>query len=214
MDETLLKQLIEDAQEDRFTLPKDIENIPGFSAPCVRRLLNLLCSQEDANYLEVGVFLGSTFIPAVYNNAAQVTCIDHWQMFAGSYEQFLKHVEWYIPDRKINIINGDCFTVDLSLIPQGVNVYFYDGDHKRDAQYKALTYFAPVLADRFVLLVDDCNWIEPFEETKRAIKDLGWHEVYGELLAGAYNGDQRQWWNGLYVALIEKVGILETMPAT
>lgn len=213
MDEQTLRQLIDDAARGGTTLPDEIEHLPGFSAPRVRRLLNALCSQEGANYLEIGTYTGSTFIPAVYHNEALATCIDHWQMFKGSREAFDERVSQHLPDREINVIEADCFTVDLARIPQGVTVYFYDGDHSAEAQYKALTYFAPVLADQFVLLVDDCNWEEPRNETKRAIKDLGWREVYGVLLPGAYNGDQEQWWNGLYVTLIEKVGILETLPA-
>lgn len=212
MNETLLQQLIEEAANGKPVLPTEIETVPGFSSPRVRRLLNALCSQPGTVYLEIGVHVGSTFIPAVYGNGAQATCIDNWQMFAGAREQFQVHVKQYIPDRVINVIDHDCFTVDRARIPQGVNVYFYDGDHSAQAQYNALAYFAPVLADQFVLLVDDCNWEEPREETKRAIKELGFREVWGELLPGAYNGDQDQWWNGLYVALIEKVNILETLP--
>lgn len=204
MDETTLKRMIQDAVDGKPDLPDEVLHLPGFSSPRVRRLLNALCSQTGAVYLEIGVHVGSTFIPAVYDNEAQATCIDHWKMFTGAHEQFLKHVAQFIPQRKINVIEGDCFAVDLSLIHSPVNVYFYDGDHCREAQRKALTYFAPVLADQFVLLVDDCNWEEPREETKKAITAQGWSEVYGELLPGAYNGDKEQWWNGLYVGLIEK----------
>ncbi len=55
-----------------------------------------------------------------------------------------------------------------------------------------------------VILIDDANWEEPREETKRAIRDLGWTVLYETLLAGAYNGDQAGWWNGLLVELIEQ----------
>jgi hypothetical protein len=207
-----LQRFIEDAKEGKSTLPDDIANMVGESSPRVRRLLNALCSQPGAAYLEIGVNGGSTFIPAVYGNEARATCIDHWKMFEGSRELFDLNVRQYIPERKINVIEADCFTVDLVRIPQGVNVYFYDGAHDAEAQYKALTYFAPVMADQFVLLVDDCNWEEPREETKKAIKDLGWRVIYDVLLPGAYNGDKIGWWNGLYVALIEKVSVRENLP--
>lgn len=214
MDEATLKRMIQDAADGKPDLPDEVLHITGFSSPRVRRLLNALCSQSGAVYLEIGVHVGSTFIPAVYGNEAQATCIDNWEMFEGAEEQFEKHVKQYIPERGVLVLKADCFTVALSLIHAPVNVYFYDGAHDAESQYKALTYFAPVLADQFVLLVDDCNWEEPRLETKRAIKELGWHEVYGELLPGAYNGDQDGWWNGLFVALVEKVRILEDLPTS
>lgn len=199
-----LKNIIEEAVSGRPELPLDLANFEGgFSSPRVRRLLNALCSLPDTNYLEIGVHTGSTFIPAVYGNTAQVTCIDHWRMF-DSKPGFDKNVKRFIPERKINVIDHECFSVNLADIPSNVNVYFYDGDHGREAQYKAVTYFAPVLANEFVLIVDDCNWEEPREETKKALKDLGYTVLFEQLLPGAYNGDLIGWWNGLYVALVRK----------
>jgi len=204
MNTDTLRQLISNAENGKPELTEAVLSIPGFSSPKVRRLLNALCSQPDANYLEIGVHVGSTFIPAVYNNAARATCIDRWQMFEGAREKFREHVALYLAGREVTIIDHECFTVDLSLIPANVSVYFYDGDHTTEAQYKAVTYFAPVLADQFVIVVDDCNWEEPREETKHALKDLGYTVEYDVLLPGKYNGDRIGWWNGLYVALVSK----------
>lgn len=204
MDETTLKQLIDDAEHGKPILPDEIVNIEGFSSPKVRRLLNSLCAQPGANYLEIGVHIGSTFIPALYGNKARATCIDSWKMFDGAREQFRKNVDKFLPLRSIEIIDGDCWKVAKSKLHGGYNVYFYDGDHTREAQRKALIHFASTLAHQFVLLVDDCNWEEPREETKKVINDLGWKVLYSVLLPGAYNGDAVGWWNGLYVGLIEK----------
>lgn len=204
MDAATLQQLIKEAETGAHSLPAEIENMAGYSAPKVRRLLNALCSQDDASYLEVGVNQGSTLIPALWGNDARATCIDHWQMFAGSRDDFDANRRKFLPRRRINVIDADCFTVDLKRIPAGVNVYFYDGDHRRAAQYNAVTCFAPVLADQFVLLVDDCNWAEPREETQRALKDSGYTVLFDQLLPGAYDGDTEGWWNGLYVALVQK----------
>lgn len=213
MDEIILKQLIDEAEQGLPTLSEAVLNVPGFSTPKVRRLLNALCSQPGANYLEIGVHIGSTFIPAVYGNTAQATCIDSWNIFQGSYEKFLEIFHTHLDGRQVNAIKQDCFTVDLDRIPQGINVYFYDGAHTREAHYKALTYFEPVLADRFVLIVDDWNWQEPRDETERAVKDLKWREIVRYILPGPYDGgDPEQWWNGLYVALIEKVNQVENLP--
>lgn len=201
----ILQHLIDEAEKGKPELPDAIANIPGFSTPKVRRFLNALCSQPGANYLEIGVHIGSTFFPAVYGNEAQATCIDNWQMFDGAREKFAENRQDLLNGRVLNIIDGDCFLIDLARVPFGINVYFYDGDHSRKAHYEALVHFAPVLADRFVLIVDDWNYVEPREETERALLDLGWRELARHILPGPYNGgDPGAWWNGLFVGLFEK----------
>lgn len=201
----LLAQLIDDAEHGKPDLPADVLNVQGYSAPKVRRLLNALCSQPGAVYLEIGVCYGSTFIPAVYGNEAQATCIDHWQMFAGSRAMFDGNVKRLIPDREFTALWGDCFSDEIKAqIKPGVTVYFYDGAHDREAHYQALMQYAPLLADRFVLIIDDWNWSEPNHGTKQALETLNYTRLAEHNLEGAYNGDQAGWWNGLYVGLFQK----------
>jgi len=64
--------------------------------------------------------------------------------------------------------------------------------------------YAPLLADRFVMLVDDWNWSEPNHGVKQALDELGYTRFAEHNLPGAYNGDQAGWWNGLYVGLFQK----------
>lgn len=204
MDIDTLKRLITEAEQGKPDLPDALANFEGgLSSPKVRRLLNALCQQPDTRYLEIGVHTGSTFIPAMYGNKAPATCIDNWQTFAGSREQFKRNVKQWIPLRKFTQIDGDCFAVELNGL-RDVSVFFYDGAHDRKSQYDAIKHFSDRLANRCVILVDDANWEEPREETKRAIRDLGWKQLYEVLLPGKYNGDQSGWWNGLLVELIEK----------
>lgn len=205
MDEATLKQLIDDAEAGKPELPESIQDIQGYSSPRVRRLLNALCSQPGAVYLEIGVCYGSTFIPAVYGNEAQATCIDHWQMFKGSREKFDANCAQHIPGREFTALSGDCFSDEIKAqVPHGVTVYFYDGAHDREAHYNALMQYAPFMADQFVLVIDDWNWSDPNHGAKQAFWDWGFTRVVEFNLEGAYNGDQAGWWNGLYVGLIEK----------
>lgn len=201
----ILQQFITEAEQGKPELTPKVVNMDGFSSPKVRRLLNRLCSQPGASYLEIGVHTGSTLIPALYGNQAAATAIDDWSLMGAEIRKGLdSNLRRFLPKRKINLIEADCFTIDPIMVGQSINVYFYDGDHSAKAQYKAITYFAPILASRFILLVDDCNWEEPREQTKRALVDLHYTVVKSWLLPGAYNGDQAGWWNGLYVGLIEK----------
>jgi len=201
----LLKHLIDEGNQGKPDLPTDVLSVQGYSSPKVRRLLNALCSQPGAVYLEIGVCYGSTFIPAVYGNKARATCIDHWQMFKGSRELFNANVKRLIPEREFTALDGDCFSDDIKAqVLQGVTVYFYDGAHDKEAHYQALMQYAPMLAERFVLVIDDWNWSEPNHGAKQAFGEWGFTRLAEYNLPGAYNGDQAEWWNGLYVGLFHK----------
>lgn len=189
-------------------LPADIPVVEGLSSNKVRRLLNWLCKPEGTNYLEIGVSRGSTFIPALWDNEAVGTCIDiwdsHWALTGAQRGDLEANLALHLPGRAINIIEHDMFSVDLNLIPLDVNVFFYDGPHSRKGQYQAFAYYDPVFAPRFVALVDDWNNIEAKEETRRAFKDLGYRVATEWVLPGTPPRDEARWWNGLYVAIVEK----------
>jgi hypothetical protein len=201
-----INNIVAEIEADKFTLPDAVLNIEGYSSRKVRELLNRLTAAPNTNYLEIGIHTGSTFCPAIYKHQTiKATAIDNWSLFGNCRPQFEANLNRYkVTGQQIQIIEQDCFTVDLSKIYQPVNVYFFDGDHGRRAQYLALVYFSSILADKFTMIVDDFNWAEPREETYRAIKDLGYKIEYERLLPARIERDYDQWWNGLWVAQIGK----------
>jgi len=187
-------------------IPSDLPNIRGFSSPKVRCLLNTLCQIEDANYLEIGVLGGSTFIPALMDNNAKAACIDNWSQFKIGRDVFDKNIAEYLPGRDMTVIEGSMYEVDLNLVLPDINIYFYDGPHDAKGQYEAFSRFDPVFADRFIAIVDDWHWtVEPCRETLRAFADLGYRvENLRTLPAGREVNDPDAWWNGVMVAIVEK----------
>jgi hypothetical protein len=200
-----VQNAIDLAEKDDAVWFPDVE---GYTSPKVCRLLNGLCRLPDVTYLEIGVHLGKTFLSSQLGNRSRATCIDNWSLMGDLRAQFEANLKHYLPTHKlgkqINLIESNCFLVELEKIWQPVNVYFYDGAHDRDSQYLAFTHFNSIFAGRFVAIVDDCNWAEPREETKRAFKDLHYNVLKDWDLPGVYNGDQKGWWNRLYVAVVEK----------
>ena len=190
-------------------LPADLPIVEGLSSNKIRCLLHWICQPAGTNYLEIGVHRGSTFIPALWGNAGTTgTCIDiwdsHWALGDAQRADLEANLALYLPGRQVNIIEHDMFSVDLGLIPPGVNVYFFDGPHERKAQYQAFAYYDPVFAPRFVALVDDWNNVEAKEETRRALKDLGYKVEVEWTLPGTPPRDEERWWNGLWVAILRK----------
>lgn len=75
-------------------------------------------------------------------------------------------------------MNSDCFNVDLGLLGGPFNVYFYDGNHTYESQYKALQYFTDVLAEEFVFIIDDWNWEDVRNATERVIVESGFEVLF------------------------------------
>ena len=190
--------------------PEYLPPVLGYSSSKVRRLLNWLCKMNDNNthYLEIGTHRGSTFIPALYKNYyAKGTCIDNFSLWCDpiTYMDLRKNIETWLPDKMVNVINKDCFTVDVSTI-RPVNVYFYDGDHSLDSQIKAFTYFNSCFTNTFVAVVDDANYsAEVMVGTARAWQQLGYNVLKRWDLPGDYDGSEAGWWNGIILAVISKV---------
>lgn len=115
---------------------------------------------------------------------------------------------WNIDD-KLEILEADCFNdsilQSLKLHCRGkVNMYFYDGNHSEESQYRAFTEYHDVFADKFIALVDDWNDSSAEIGTRNAIRDLGYKIHYEQILPSRYNGDIWQWWQGLGLFVLEK----------
>jgi hypothetical protein len=87
-----------------------------------------------------------------------------------------------------------------------INIYFYDGRHGEADQKAAFTYFDPIFDDVFIAVVDDWNWSTVRAGTWAAMRELGYNILfYRELFTSDPKfHDITTWWNGLFVAVIEK----------
>lgn len=190
-------------------------NLSGFSSFKVKHLLNNICSEvPDLKYLEIGVMFGSTLISAAFKNKGEFYGIDNFCGFGGPQnEEILKaNIERFKDDCTINFTTGDCWSPEVKAkIPEGINVYFFDGEHTYEEQYKALAEYYDKLAYDFIFIVDDWNWDAPREATFKSIEDLKLKVVSSlELFTpDKENGRTDSWWNGLgiYVLQKEKFGI-------
>jgi hypothetical protein len=199
-----IESALKKAVKEKSKLTKDILAIEGMSSPKIRHFLNNLVAKGD-RYLEIGTWKGSTLISALYQNKPDFHCaIDDWSIFEGGKEAFLKNTKKFLKGG-VNFLEGDCFTINQKA--QGlndINIYFYDGGHKEEEQYKAISQYLKALAQDFILIVDDYNWPEVRKGTQDAIFDLNIRINHQWFLPSRGNGDVLNWWNGLYVASCSK----------
>jgi hypothetical protein len=203
-----VKKSIKKAEKQQSGLTPEVLALNGMSSPKVRHLLNNLCTYPHTRYLEIGVWKGSTWISALYNNKSTVedaVAIDNWSKFQGPKEEFARNCAKFLPKNVYRFYSEDSFKLNLvKSFSLPINIYFYDGDHSALSQERALTYYNSVLDDVFVVLVDDWNRVEVKQGTFAALKKLGHEVIFQRELPAFREGDSDNWWNGIYIAVIRK----------
>jgi hypothetical protein len=194
------------------TLPAHILNLEGMSSNGNRILLNNMCAIKG-NYLEIGSWKGSTFISALHNNTECFgTSIDNHQEFKNSIfktsadELALNCKNNLTHNEKYELITNNCFSDTLNLT-KIYDVYFYDGFHTYEDQYKAITVFYKNVNDIFIYICDDYSIDRVEKGTKDAFRDMNIqviadYKLFGNQLIPACT--KRGFWNGFYVALCVK----------
>ena len=199
------------AEQQISKINENIINLPGMSGYKTRHLYNNLLSIEDARYLEIGVWKGSSTCSAMFKNNATVVAIDNFSEFGGPKEEFLSNFNKFKSGNNAIFIESDCFKVDISTLPK-FNVYLYDGNHDHDSHYNALSYYLSNMDDTFIYIVDDWNWKSVRSGTHDAIHKLRLNLVYSREVRTTNddthppNGstEKSMWHNGVFVAIIKK----------
>jgi hypothetical protein len=204
----ITQHAIEQALERKSLITEGVLNIDGMSSPKVRHFFNNLIHGigEDARYLEVGLWKGSTFISALYNNnyryAVGIENFSQWN--ETSRDECLINLKDFLgaPNLKTELIEDRFEDV---VIDKKFNVFFYDGYHSTEAHEYAFDIANKNLDDSFVMIVDDWNWEGVRVGTWKAINKLHYTlPRFWELYAQSGRGDLENWWNGLFVAVVEK----------
>jgi hypothetical protein len=206
----LLETAFQNAENNMSKITREIMCMEGMSGIKTRHFYNNLLNTEDARYLEIGTFKGSSVCSAMCGNKAKVVCIDNWSEFGGPKEEFLLNFERYKGDNDAAFIESDCFQVDVSTLPK-FNIYMYDGNHTNESHYKALCHYYDCLDDVFIFIVDDWNWQDVRDGTLSSIQKLNLNILYEKEIRLTWDNSctpnpelSMNWWNGIYVAILQK----------
>lgn len=155
-------------------VPDWIVKMPGMSGKKYRYLINFLIEKiENARYLEVGSWAGSTACSAMSGNIVTALCVDDWSLFGGPKNEFDENVKKVLTDQiKFSFIEQDFRKINYQNIGK-FNVYLFDGPHEEKDQFDGVVIAQPALDDQYILLVDDFNWLAVRQGTFGALKALG-----------------------------------------
>lgn len=206
-----VERAFEDAENGRSKITEEIINMEGMSGIKTRHFYNNLLNRDDARYLEIGTWKGSSVCSAMCGNHAKVVCIDNWSQFGGPKSEFIQNFKKYKGDNYAIFIEKDCYQVDVESLPS-FNIYMYDGEHSKENHGRALTHFYDCLDNTFIFIVDDWNWRHVREGTLESFDHLKLKTLYSKEIRTTYDDRdvifgspaQKAWHNGIFVAVLQK----------
>jgi len=198
-----VKNAFLNAENSISKVTDQIINMEGMTGRKTRHFYNNLVQMEDARYLEIGTWKGSSVCSAMCGNSATVVCIDNWSEYGGPKDEFLVNFTNFKGNNNANFIEQDCFKVDVSTLPN-FNIYMFDGEHSENSQYLALKHYYQCLDNIFIFIVDDWNEKCVRDGTMRAIEELNLDILYEKEIHTPANCTFEGWWNGIFVCICKK----------
>lgn len=208
-----LRRAFDMAMESRSGLAAPLFAVQGFSGRKFRMFLNnLFATIEDPRYLEIGVYNGGSFIPAIYRNTMRAVALDNWSWDGGNIDRFARYLAEFGAGADVTVLNSDFRAVDFTAIGR-FNVLFYDGSHAYEDQYDGVKLPAAAMDDRFVVIVDDWNWPWVRSGTYAGLRDGGLRIDHAIELRTTlhdsghlpdFHGQDSDWHNGMFAAVVTK----------
>ena len=211
-----IKEAFNKTDSDISKLPEQVFNIQGMSGRKTRMFYNnLLNMDRKINYVEMGIFLGSTFISSLYNNLNVCGyAFDSFGNYSLGLQPFLNNVNAHLTNgENFTIIQEPCFTnpINSNLIDKKFQVFLYDAGHTKEDHTNALLFYLPILDDLFIYIVDDWNYDDVRNGTLESLEKANVTVVYSKEIRLTTDGTTTPepqlsdgYWNGLYVAVLKK----------
>lgn len=206
----IIIKALDNAENNISKITNHIIAMEGMTGTKTRHFYNNLLNFNDARYLEIGTWKGSSVCSAMCKNSATVLCIDNWSEFGGPKNEFLENFSKYKGQNNAKFIEGDCFKLDISSFPK-FNIYLYDGNHSAISHYLALDHYLDCLDDIFIYIVDDWNWQSVRDGTYTSIKSLNLKILFETekrlTLDNSHTPEplaSQTWHNGIFIAILQK----------
>ena len=190
-----------------FPAPRMIRFTDGMSGQSFRAFLfKLSDSLGEFEYLEIGVWKGSTAKCVLYSGKVSATLVDNWSQFGGPKAKAIKNLDKFISSKKARILDQDFLDIANNEINLSPLVYFYDGPHDEISHFKAAELIKFFKSKLLIFIVDDWNWDNVQNGTLEALAQIqaeivvSW-EIFPNMREKK-GGRFSRWHNGTYIAII------------
>ncbi len=207
-----VESAFEEALHGRSALSEDALGVEGSIGLYTRHFYNRLCACRGIRLLEIGADKGASSVAFVNGNRVDATVIDNWVRNPTSAQDCVENLERLRGDSNVELLESNCWDVPKKWLGR-YDVYCYDGRHQLRDHERAITEFAPYLADIAVVVIDDWLWRKVREGTRAGLEKIPqrvawrWETpiVTAELPDNHSPGDRSGWWNGVGVFVLERV---------
>lgn len=184
-----------------------LEQVRGMATENKLALLNAAAAQLGPGeiYLEVGTWAGCSVIGAALGNTGRFVAVDDFSQFGGPEDECRQNVASFGLDH-VEVVNRSVWDYFAAgEVPGPVGVYFYDGGHTYEDQYRALVEAERFLADEALVIVDDTAWAEVSSANADATRYWPQFRLVADF-ASPYNSEPR-WWNGIEVFTFRRADV-------
>lgn len=197
------------AERLQSKISQDIIDIEGMTGLMTRHLYNNLLNMEDARYLEIGIWKGSSSCAAMYGNNAKVELIEDFSGFGSPRDECLDNLGKYGNDNWI-LHEECCFKIDINKLGK-FNIYLFDADHSENSTKLGISYYLPVLDDTFILIMDDWNMKDVRSGTRNGIIENNLKILWSKEIRLTHDNShtpddiaKATWHNGIAVYILKK----------
>jgi len=198
----------------------NVLQVYGLTSSRIKHLIHNLVDNPNTNYLEVGVYRGSTIIVAAVSRCNSCIGIDNFSYNPYSAETWKQEgwnnvrnamhdcIEKYRVQHKVKIIEQDVLT--------NINKYNNFIDTKQDVIFFDIDTFSPeqientlgnvltVGNDTFILLMSNINKDKTVVALKNVLAKENITIDHEVLVRSSGRGNDNNWWNGVGVYVLSK----------
>lgn len=179
-------------------------NIPRMSTFAIGAIINRAVSemQDGQAFVNVGVWHGFMFFSGIANNVGK-RCIgvDNFSEYGSPRKAFLKRFNGY-RSAAHSFYEMDYRDYFQCVHKEEIGFYIYDGNHNYKNQLSGLRAAEPFLCENAMILIDDANYREVRQVTKRFISESA-YEYRIIFDRATYSNYHPTFWNGIMI--IQKV---------
>lgn len=198
------------------------EIVTGFAGKKLTGLIQRLTRAIGKDYLEVGVYQGSSLLNTAFCNP-NIKCfgIDNFSQFdpSGQNKNIVARRAEHLGITNYSLIDDD-FESGLQAFDGNIGVFFVDGPHDYRSQLMCLIYGTRILERNGCMIVDDANYAHVRQATRDFLIAFPEYKLVFEAYTNCHPNNMSEqdletakngWWDGVHLIVHDPDNLFVTL---